>query len=71
MAPSIVKTTAIQTVPVSKINEGFNKEFFVGLEEAYGHQDEIKGTVKQPPASFPHYLPVWDNETARCVSLDL
>jgi len=65
MAPSIVKTTAIRTVPVSKINEGFNKEFFIGLEEAYGHQDEVKGTAKQPPASFPHYLPVWDNETGR------
>lgn len=71
MAPSAVKTTAIRAAPVSmsKINESFNKEFFIGLEESYGYQDEIKGTVKQPPASFPHYLPVWDNETGRCVIL--
>ncbi len=23
---------------------------------------ELKGTEKQPPASYPHYLPVWDEK---------
>ena len=26
------------------------------------HEKEIKGTKDFAPASFPHYLPVWDNE---------
>lgn len=37
----------------------------LGYGEAYSHENEVKGTEKQPPASFPHYLPVWDNETER------
>jgi sulfonate dioxygenase len=26
------------------------------------HEKEITGTDTYKPASFPHYLPVWDNE---------
>lgn len=26
------------------------------------HEKELKGTDKFGPASYPHYLPVWDNE---------
>ncbi|KAL2008791.1 hypothetical protein VTN00DRAFT_6985 [Thermoascus crustaceus] len=68
MAPSLVETVVplrATTEKAPKLETGFNKEGFVGLEEAYIHENEIKGTAKEPPASFPHYLPVWDNETAR------
>jgi len=29
---------------------------------SYSAETELKGTDKFKPASFPHYLPVWDNE---------
>lgn len=28
-------------------------------------ETELKGTNKSKPASFPHYLPVWDNEKGK------
>jgi sulfonate dioxygenase len=70
MAPALVDTPTPQPVSTkaptnSKISEGFNKEFFIGYESAYDHKDEVKGTGKQPPATYPNYLPVWDNEYAR------
>ncbi|KAL1990179.1 hypothetical protein VTN49DRAFT_6018 [Thermomyces lanuginosus] len=65
MAPAIVETTTqIQEevrLPTKKVPEGFNKEFYRSKEE-YSREAEEKGTEKHPPASFLHYLPVWDNE---------
>ena len=29
------------------------------------HEKEIKGSENFAPASFPHYLPVWDNEKGK------
>ena len=29
------------------------------------HEKELTGTDKFAPASFPHYLPVWDNEKGK------
>ncbi|RAL10837.1 TauD/TfdA dioxygenase family protein [Aspergillus homomorphus CBS 101889] len=69
MAPSITETAtlSLRAKPVSelKTDSGFNKENSIGYAEIYKHDKEIKGTEKQPPASFPNYLPVWDNETER------
>jgi sulfonate dioxygenase len=67
MAPSLVENVALRTAPVTKLktDAGFNKENVIGYGEVYKHEDEVNGTEKQPPASFPHYLPVWDNETER------
>jgi sulfonate dioxygenase len=73
MAPSLVET---ETLPVrsatstlkAKVSEGFNKEF-VGLSNNYDPNNELKGSEKHAPASFPHYLPVWDNETEKSVAI--
>ncbi|EAU38441.1 conserved hypothetical protein [Aspergillus terreus NIH2624] len=67
MAPSLTETVALRQAPktVLKTDAGFNKENLIGYGEAYQHENELKGTTKQPPASFPNYLPVWDNETER------
>ena len=71
MAPSITETVSLRTAPAKPLRTegGHNKENFAGLKNTYNHDDEIKGTTKQPPASFPHYLPVWDNETEKYVAL--
>jgi hypothetical protein len=29
---------------------------------SFSRETELKGTDKFAPATFPHYLPVWDNE---------
>jgi sulfonate dioxygenase len=67
MAPSIAEPVSLRALPKSilKTDAGHNKENLIGYGEAYKHADEIKGTTKQPPAAFPDYLPVWDNETER------
>ena len=69
MAPSITETVSLRTAPTKPLRTegGHNKENFAGLKSTYNHDDEIKGTAKQPPASFPNYLPVWDNETEKYV----
>jgi sulfonate dioxygenase len=71
MAPALVDT-ASESLSVStkapaktQVIPAFNKEFFVGYENAYAHENEAKGTEEQPAATYPNYLPVWDNETAR------
>lgn len=83
MAPSLVETeTRTTTVPVRtvpavsgtgsglKTDGGFNKESVIAYGEGYKQEGELQGTAKQPPASFPHYLPVWDNETERYPPLE-
>lgn len=70
MAPSAVETLPVRAAPASKAKHdaSWNKEGLIGYGEAYVHEKEIKGTETQAPASFPNYLPVWDNETERYVS---
>lgn len=67
MAPSITETVSLHSAPKTSLrtDAGYNKENGVGYRETYQHDNEIKGTAKQPPASFPNYLPVWDNETEK------
>ncbi|KAL1986690.1 hypothetical protein VTN96DRAFT_5895 [Rasamsonia emersonii] len=66
MAPSLVETVPLRaaTTIKAKVTEGFNKEN-VGVTSSYDEKKELNGTEKHAPASFPHYLPVWDNETER------
>lgn len=67
MAPALVESLPVRTTPIAqlKTDAGTNKENLIGYRTSYVHDNEIKGTEKQPPASFPNYLPVWDNETER------
>jgi hypothetical protein len=66
MAPSITESVGLRapaiTVPL-KTDSGHNKENLIGYK--YEKEAELKGTDKRAPASFPNYLPVWDNETQR------
>ena len=69
MAPSVAETE-IRSVPLRaapdaslKTDGGFNKENVVSYYST--NNEEAKGTAKQPPVSFPNYLPVFDNETER------
>ncbi|KAL1859312.1 hypothetical protein Plec18167_006734 [Paecilomyces lecythidis] len=72
MAPSAVETLPVRAAPASKAKHdaSWNKEGLIGYGEAYVHEKEIKGTETQAPASFPNYLPVWDNETERYPPLE-
>ena len=62
MAPAIV--VAEQT-PASAYGRDLlgPKEAFIGGPQAYDRIVEEKGDDKQPPATHPNYLPVWDEET--------
>lgn len=72
MAPAPVESLPVRTTPIAQLKHdaGTNKENIIGYKSAYVHENEIKGTGKQPPASFPNYLPVWDNETERYAPLE-
>ncbi|MCJ1456310.1 hypothetical protein MMC28_006670 [Mycoblastus sanguinarius] len=63
MAPGLIDTTQSAPAPaVVKAPVG-PKEAFIGGPQAYNNTAEEKGTEKQPPATHPKYLPVWDAET--------
>ncbi|KAJ5937342.1 hypothetical protein N7454_004642 [Penicillium verhagenii] len=72
MAPSVVETVGLRsatfTLPL-KTDTGHNKENLIGYK--YEKEAELKGTDKIAPASYPNYLPVWDNETERYPPLTL
>ena len=68
MAPALLETpetTSLRRTADSKPAGLYNKELANGLAFAYDSKNELEGTEKEPPASFPNYLPVWDNETER------
>lgn len=70
MAPGLTETVALRAptvAPPLKADAGHNKENLIGYK--YEKEREIKGTDKLPPASYPNYLPVWDNETERYIHL--
>ncbi|KAF7588846.1 hypothetical protein BBP40_005093 [Aspergillus hancockii] len=73
MAPAITETLSLRSAPKTTLRTeaGHNKENGVGYRETYQHDNEIKGTIKQPAASYPNYLPVWDNETEKYPPLTL
>lgn len=64
MAPALVEDIPIRESVAQKANikEGFNKELFQGGNKDFDNTIELKGSGKQPPATYPNYLPVWDNE---------
>ncbi|KAJ5738385.1 hypothetical protein N7493_001540 [Penicillium malachiteum] len=76
MAPAVTDDHAVQAglrsttfvVPL-KTDTGHNKENLIGYK--YEKEAELQGTEKITPASFPNYLPVWDNETERYPPLTL
>ena len=63
MAPGLVEPS--QSAPAATYAKGSTgpKEAFIGGPQAYNETAEEKGTEKQPPATHPSYLPVWDAET--------
>ncbi|KAJ6157368.1 hypothetical protein N7470_004960 [Penicillium chermesinum] len=66
MAPSITGTVSVRdttTQAPRPTNGGSNKEHLIGY--SIDKEKELKGTDKVAPVSYPHYLPVWDNETER------
>lgn len=68
MAPALVETVVpdISKLAVKQpVQNGHNKEGFIGSPLEFNKDGELKGTARQPAASFPNYLPVWDNETAK------
>lgn len=63
MAPALVDSLPVREAPEKpKYTEGFNKEAFISVSTSYDNEAELKGTASQPPATYPNYLPVWDNE---------
>ena len=68
MAPGLTDNVGLRaptTVVPLKSDAGHNKENLIGYK--YEKDHELKGTDKLPPATYPEYLPVWDNETERFV----
>lgn len=63
MAPSLTHTNVSPAPgPVKAMGHLATKEAFITGPKAFNLEAETKGTAKQPPASHPNYLPVWDNE---------
>ncbi len=54
-------------IPVKAVSRGPSeyKEAFITGPRTYNDEAETKGTEKQPAASYPNYLPVWNNETEK------
>ncbi|OQE29621.1 hypothetical protein PENSTE_c002G03622 [Penicillium steckii] len=72
MAPALTETVGLRDATFRvphKTDAGHNKENLIGY--AYEKDAELKGTDKIAPATYPNYLPVWDNETARYPPLTL
>jgi sulfonate dioxygenase len=65
MAPALIETpqdTSAEKIYVKdKLEEGY-KEAFAQGPKTTNYDNELKGVGKHPPARYPNYLPVWDNE---------
>lgn len=64
MAPGLVDPP--QTEPAVAKGPVGPKEAFIGGPQVFNRIAEEQGTEKQPPATHPKYLPVWDADT-KCV----
>lgn len=63
MAPGLVDPPqAALTSDIAKGSVG-PKELFVGGPQIFNKIAEEQGTERQPPATHPNYLPVWDADT--------
>lgn len=65
MAPALIETQTKTEATKQNLAEGSFKTVFVGGPKSYNDVGELKGTESQPPASYPAYLPVWDNESSK------
>jgi len=55
--------TAVQTQPTTRHTAGGGVGQYKDISvSSINHEAELQGTAKSAPASYPHYLPVWDNE---------
>lgn len=68
MAPGLVETVPTEDIASQlskqRLHHGAYKDVGATLE-SFNKNSELKGTANQPKASYPNYLPVWDNETTR------
>lgn len=65
MAPALIETPqdsgAEKIYVKTQLQDGY-KEAFAQGPKTTNWDNELKGVGKHPPAKYPHYLPVWDNE---------
>ena len=63
MAPGLVEP--LQAAPASDSVKGLvgPKELFIGGPQDFNKTAEERGTGRQPPATHPEYLPIWDADT--------
>lgn len=57
-----VSSQAFSAAPTGLENRGAIGAYKDFLIHKWNRDTELKGTDKLAAASFPHYLPVWDNE---------
>ena len=63
MAPGLVDPP--QAAPALDVAKGTvgPKEAFIGGPQVFNKVAEVQGTERQPPATHPEYLPIWDADT--------
>jgi hypothetical protein len=65
MAPALIdipQDTGAERIYVkTQLQDGY-KEAFAQGPKTTNYDNELKGVGKHPPAKYPNYLPVWDNE---------
>jgi hypothetical protein len=62
MAPALVDTTRASLDPAFREVSGVGnyKEAYIGGPKAFKKEVEEKGSETQPAATYPNYLPIWD-----------
>lgn len=71
MAPALIETETTHSLPLKADIPAAVKEAFNYGPKAFNRDAELNGTEEQAPASYPNYLPVWDNETTVYVRYSL
>lgn len=63
MTPSLVDTKPARLVAFSKFSDPpAVKEAFAAAPTLFNREGELEGIGEFAPATYPNYLPVWDNE---------
>ena len=63
MVPGLVETPQAAVIPNPTKGLVGPKEAFTGGPQVFNKIAEEQGTERQPPATHPNYLPVWDADT--------
>ena len=68
MAPALVENPPAEDIALHlkkhSLNQGAYKD--VGsTQKSFDADRELEGSTEHGKASYPNYLPVWDNETTR------